>query len=164
MNYKTAAFLLLVNICLLGYLAYSGPYELRVDDEGKVTGFSGQLKEFAQGKAFWIKQLKLVEKEISWEESWPDRQAEFQLKLDQIVSDVESLNKEYKQNYLHGDISESDALRAEADKLNDKANELEQIKINRIFEENRQARIKELQQIRNGILLRIEKDFGDSND
>ncbi|KUJ00571.1 hypothetical protein [Vibrio sp. MEBiC08052] len=151
MNYKTAAILLLGNISLLGYLAYSGPYELRVNTEGQVIGFGGKLKEFAQGKGFWDKQLRLVEREIAWESSQPERDAQLKAGLNKIVDDTELLLADLHSKYPPEPMTQSEALRAEAEELNGQADALERAEINKLLESHRLGRLAELRKIREAI-------------
>jgi hypothetical protein len=155
MNIKTLVLLVGVNLGLVGYLAFSGPHEIRVTPHGEIIGFGGKLKEFAQGREFWVNQLQLVESEIDWERTQPQRQAELLSGLKEIVDEVEYQVASYRNDYPGEPMSQADLLREQAETLSQQANQLERDQINSELERYRLVRIEELVRTQSAIKQRL---------
>ncbi|MBR9727511.1 hypothetical protein ACFOD0_04235 [Shewanella intestini] len=155
MNLKMLVALVGINLCLVGYLAFSGPYEIRVTPQGELIGFGGKLKELAQGREFWVKQLQLVEREIRWERTQPQRQAELLNGLNEINAEVEYQIASYRNDYPGEVMSQAELLREQANSLSQQANHLEREQINSELERYRLVRIQELVRTQSAIKQRL---------
>ena len=157
----TAILLGLIAVLSL-YLAYSKSDKITVNENAEVTGIISKLKEHAQGKVFWKRQLVLVIREIKRNESIPSIMAklnEAMAKLNETSNKLLDKNQERLQKlydeYPSSKPSEAqkqaDALRELADALRKQADDIEHREMYAFLEKRRLERIERLKAVKAAI-------------
>ena len=126
------------------YIAFSSPDDLDIDERGNIVGAFNHLRETAQGKSFWKDQLKFAESELKWEIDDPERMAQLDREMDGILDETDESMEEFYRDYP--DMRPTKAER-QVEALRDKADEIEQMELDKELEQMRRERISELRKI-----------------
>ena len=144
MNFSNLKLVFGFLILIFLYLNFSSPDKVVVDSSGNISGLINNLRETIQGNGFWEKQLQVAKSDLEWELSEPKRQAELDNELNQIMKETdESMEDMYRE---FPDMRPSKA-ETQAEKLRDRADEIEQQELDRELELMRQEAIIELKHI-----------------
>lgn len=140
---KTAILFTLAALIIL-YLFYSSPDNVAINEKGEIKGFINKARASLQGKGFWKDQLLTIKSELQWEQSEPEREAEFEKELEQFDR---KLKKEMEEFYRENPDMRPSRAELRADRLRERADQIEDAEWDRELQKMRLERIKELKKI-----------------
>lgn len=136
--------ILLLLFVLLGYLSFSSPGQVAIDNRGKIDGGFNQVRAHLQGTTFWSEQLDEANRALELLRSAPERKAVLQAKADEVL---ERSKKQMADHYGKYPNSQPSKAAEQAEALRARADEIEQAEIDEFIEEHRLRRMSELENI-----------------
>lgn len=143
-NVTKAKVFLGLAILIVAYLYVSSPGKVVVDEAGYVKGLMNTARAALQGKNFWKDQLREVHSDLQRELSEPHRKAELDREMNQMLREVDQSTEEMYR--VHPDMRPSPEER-QAEALRERADQIEQVEVDRFLEKIRLERIAELRKI-----------------
>ena len=126
------------------YLYLSSPGKVVVDEVGDVKDLINTARAALQGKNFWKDQFREVNSALQRELSEPQRRAELDSEMNQMLREVDQSTEEMYRE--HPDLRPSPEER-QAEILRERADQIEQAEFDRFLEKIRLERIAELRKL-----------------
>lgn len=144
MSVRNIAWIIGIGALVGAYVVFSSPDEIVVNDSGEVEGILNKIRANVQGGRFWIDQLDLLNADLEWELKEPQRQAEMEKEMRQMELEMKKENEEfYRQN---PDLRPSRA-EAQAERLRERADEIETTEYDQEMEQMRIENIRRLRHL-----------------
>lgn len=134
---------LAIPVLVAGYLAYSEPSEIVVNDHGQIEGLANKARAALQGQSFWKQQLALTDQEYQYVLAQPIRDAEQQLAYERLDAEFDQTMRKIDREINYQPSPEQLRIQAAERELQ----EAEQAQIDKWLQEAWIHRLQELRAI-----------------
>ncbi len=126
------------------YFLFSSAGKVVVQPDGSIDGISNIVRSALQGDRFWTDQLHLAQKSLAWELGGPERK----MKIESLMKELDQeTNKVLEDQYRRYPQLAPSGSELEAQRLRDRANQIESDALDSELEVFRQKRITRLKAV-----------------
>lgn len=144
MPVRNIAWIIGISALIGAYVVFSSPDEIVVNDSGEAEGVINNIRANVQGGRFWIDQLNLLNADLEWELKEPQRRAEMENEMKQMELEMKKEDEEY---YRQNPDLRPSRTEVQAERLRERADEIEMAEFEREMEQMRIENIRRLRHL-----------------